>query len=443
MEPLPEDPLRGIASTVAAIAESPTVLPSSASGPAISSAWTAETLVAPPAQPAQPSAGAAAPVTDPAARFEPLGLLGEGGMGRVLRVRDRDLLREVAVKHLRPEVAREGGMLEQFLWEARITAYLDHPNIVPVHDLGVSPDGQIYLTMKLVRGTALDVALAKLAAAEGEVAGLHLQRRLRLFLQVCHAISFAHARGVLHRDLKPANVLLGEHGEVLVTDWGIAVPLPDASGDAIRPLLPDRLSGTSAGTPMYMSPEQARGEALDARSDVFALGAVLYELVALRRAFEADSVAAVLERVKRAEKVPLSEAALGTSSALAAIVDKATERDPAGRYASVRALADDVETVLDGRTPVAEHAPLVTQAARFYVSRDPAMARLRVIDIDMWTGSSAFVGAGLGVLAATHMGLPWWPLVLVGVAIGFPPTRRWWRLRRAVAGEPPASGDGG
>jgi eukaryotic-like serine/threonine-protein kinase len=423
-----EDPRRGIESTLAALAQQPTEIPRGASDPMSM----AETLAAPPTPRAAASGKA---IVDPAARFETLGVLGEGGMGRVDRVRDRDLLREIAVKHLKPDVARDEGMLEQFLWEARVTAYLDHPNIVPVHDLGVSPDGQLSLTMKLVRGTSLDAALAKRARAEGEPRGLHLSRRLRVFLQICHAISFAHARGVLHRDIKPANVLLGEHGEVLVTDWGIAIPLPDAAGDALRPLVPSRLSMTSVGTPMYMSPEQARGEALDARSDVFALGAVLYELVALRRAFDAESVPAILERVKNANKVPLLEAAPGTGSALVAIVDKATALDRDQRYSSVHALAEDVEAALDGRTPAAEHAPLVTQAARYYVSRDPAMARLRVVDIDMWAGSASLVGAGLGVLARAHLGVPWWPLVLVGFAVALPPTRRWLRERRGTARE--------
>jgi len=189
---------------------------------------------------------------------------------------------------------------------------------------------------------------------------------------------------------------------------------------------------------MYMSPEQARGDALDARSEVFALGALLHELIALRRAFDAATVADVLDRVKRGDKVPLPEAAHAASSALTAIVDKATAPEVAERYASVRALAEDVETVLDGRTPVADHASLVTQVARFYVSHDPAIGRLRVIDIDMWAGGSWLVGAGLGVLAARYVALPWWPVVLAGVAVVLPPTLRRWRGRN----RPAPDGDG-
>src|SRR6185503_7884244 len=191
---------------------------------------------------------------EPGPRYELVRELGEGGMGHVEHARDRDLLRDVAVKLLRPELLGDAAMLDQFLWEARVTAHLDHPNIVPVHDVG-RVDENVFFTMKLVRGATLESVL--------DGPELPMPRRLRVFHQICSAIAFAHARGVLHRDLKPSNVMLGEFNEVIVTDWGLALPLDNEAGRAIAELMPPSLRAISAGTPAYMSPEQARGDALD------------------------------------------------------------------------------------------------------------------------------------------------------------------------------------
>ncbi len=424
--------LRTVTSVLSRIHEASVTLGAKTDAPG--EAARADTLIAPTERaPATPAPAAPAGAAD--ARYESLGVLGEGGMGRVEHVRDRDLLREVAVKTLLPELLSDPRLLQQFLWEARVTAYLDHPNIVPVHDLGVTPEGSLYFTMKLVKGTTLEVDLARIKksdATDDRASGLN--RRLRLFLQLCNAISFAHARGVLHRDLKPANVMVGEFGEVLVTDWGIAMPLPDDSGAALREFLPGDLSvlGKSAGTPMYMSPEQARGEALDARSDLYTLGVILYELVALQPAFEGTSVSAILERVTAGDAVPLQSVCPRATTAIAAVVAKAMATDPAARYPTARALADEVETVLDGRTPKADNAPLVKQLARFYIARDPGMSRMRVVDIDLWMVACHFFGAGIGLFVALFVPIsPWWWAFLIGGAlIMVRPTVRWWRLRK-------------
>jgi hypothetical protein len=181
-----------------------------------------------------------------------------------------------------------------------------------------------------------------------------------------------------------------------------------------------------------MSPEQARGEPLDARSDIYALGAILYELVALRPPIEAGSLVEILARVKNGEIKPLREAAAGVASALEAIVAKATSLERGDRYAAADELVDDVETFLDGRTPRAEGASIARQLGRYYFAHDPAMRRLRVYDIDAWIASAFFLGLGVAALAGARLGSWGWPLVALGVVAGVPTTVRWARFRRQV-----------
>jgi serine/threonine protein kinase len=379
-----------------------------------------------------------------AARYTTVKLLGEGGMGRVEQVHDRDLLRHVAVKHLRPSLLGDKGMLAQFLWEARVTAHLDHPNIVPVHDLVVSDDGQLLFIMKLVRGRTLEDEL--LEAATSPTSTFKLERRLRVFLQVCNAMAFAHVRGVIHRDLKPANIMLGEYGETVVADWGLAMPVAEAAGDELRAILASELiEMKSAGTPMYMSPEQARSEPLDARSDLYTLGVILHEIATLAPAFSGTTVSEVIGKVLKGESAPLD----GVSKPLAAVVRKAMALEAKDRYATARALADDLETVLDGGTPKAEeNVSLVRRGARWYMGYDRALARMRVIDIELWCLGSAILGNGVGVLAmgflsgavsASTAKLGGVALALVGTAITIPTFVRWSRLRRELVApsEPP------
>jgi serine/threonine protein kinase len=180
--------------------------------------------------------------------------LARGGMGVVYEAEDAELQRRVAIKVVATELASEDAA-ERMRREARVIAKLEHPGIVPLHDVGALPDGRIFYAMKLVRGHRLDER--PLARTEA----------LRLFLRLCEAVAFAHANGVVHCDLKPSNVMIGAFGEVLVMDWGVA----RAAGDASSSLV--------AGTHGYMAPEQERGDAVDARADVFALGAILRDLI--------------------------------------------------------------------------------------------------------------------------------------------------------------------
>jgi len=202
--------------------------------------------------------------------------LGHGGMGTVYLAEDRELDRLVAIKVLNtPEITED--LRNRMVREAQIIARLEHPGIVPVHDVGVLPDGRVFYAMKYVRGSRLDEYAAQHSS---------LRDRLRKFQAACDAVAFAHAHGVIHRDLKPQNIMIGSFGEVLVLDWGVAKitkkPTTDYTNESVQSVDGSNTSaGTVIGTRDYMSPEQARGEVsqLDERADVYSLGAVLHFLL--------------------------------------------------------------------------------------------------------------------------------------------------------------------
>jgi serine/threonine protein kinase len=236
-------------------------------------------------------------------RYEMVRELGRGGMGVVYEVRDAELQRNVAMKVASEDWSRE----------ARIIAGLEHPGIVPVHDSGLVADGRFFYTMKLVRGVRLD---------EWAKQEHGLTERLRLFARICEPVAFAHAAGVVHRDLKPENVMVGELGEVWVMDWGVA--RASEEHDAFV-----------AGTAGYMAPEQVRGERADARSDIFALGAILRSLIA------------------------------AAPRPVAAIARKALSAEAASRYDGVRAVRDDVLRFLDGEAVSAYRESLLERGGRW------------------------------------------------------------------------------
>lgn len=297
--------------------------------------------------------------------------LGSGSTSEVRSAHDRLLHRDIAVKFL---VNTGPTTRARFRTEAQVTAQLEHPNIIPVHDFGVQPDGQPYLIMKRVQGRSL----WELVKA-GE---LGLEQRLDVFRKVCDAVAFAHSRGVLHRDLKTENVMVGAFGEVLVMDWGLAGPIgmvPEAEtrftdSPSAPSLQVDRFregslrtqDGTVMGTPAYMPPEQAEGRLadLDPRSDIYGLGAILYELLTDRQPFDGP-VYHVLAAVKAGRLRPPRKVNPRVPRELEAIVLKAMALRPWQRYPTVDALRQDVDAWMEHRPLVHVRSSLAERASKW------------------------------------------------------------------------------
>ncbi len=323
-----------------------------------------------------------------AGRYEDLGLIGTGGMGEVRRVRDTLLERTLAMKIMHARLLDRAAARAWFLDEAQANAQLQHPNIVPVYDLGTLPDGRPWFTMKEVRGRTLAEMVQEVHAVSGDrweagADGWTFRRLISAFLSVCRAAAYAHDRGVVHRDLKPNNVMVGELGEVYVVDWGTAkvTGRPDgatamgeldvvrtarAASDAHRTKV-----GSVVGTPAYMPPEQARGDVdrVDARSDVYALGAMLYEMLSGRAPYVGDTPTAVLHQVVHSPPLPVGQAASTGApqpewatlrdhvaarggpplpEELVVACERAMSREPEDRFQTAHALAAEVEGWLDG-----------------------------------------------------------------------------------------------
>ena len=292
-------------------------------------------------------------------RFQTLGEIGRGGMGRVLEASDPQLGRTVAVKVLLNPKEISAEQLARFAAEARITSQLEHPNIVPVYDMGTTPEGEIYFVMKKVEGRSLGEVLSALRAGDADaVRTWTLHRLLTTLISLCNAVAFAHDRGVLHRDLKPDNVMLGRFGEVLLMDWGVARVMGTRettrhSGDVDASVtIPETMDGSTIGTPGYMSPEQARGdlELLDGRSDVWSLGALLYELLTLARAYEGRNLFALIFASMSGPPADPRERAPDRQipDEIAEVCLQALDQDPAARFPTASAMASAVEDFLEG-----------------------------------------------------------------------------------------------
>ncbi|WP_437607317.1 bifunctional serine/threonine-protein kinase/formylglycine-generating enzyme family protein [Sorangium sp. So ce834] len=335
-------------------------------------------------------------------RYRDLGVIGSGGFGDVRRVHDLVLDRVVAMKILRRDVGDAERVRARFLEEAKLTAGLQHPGIVAVHDGGRLDDGRLWYTMPEVRGRTLREIIDEAHAAPTPSghreagAGWTFRRMIDAFARACQAVAYAHRQGVVHRDLKPANVMVGELGEVLVMDWGIgrriarAAPppsldpleaqppssAPSSPAPASRPAPELTLDGDVLGTPAYMPPEQARGDHKrhGPASDVYALGAILYHALAGRPPYE-GTVLSVLGQVLSEPPTPVVEAARGkpVPLELAAICERAMRRPIEERYPDAESLAREVLAWLDGERR-REQALAVVAEAR---AMEPEIAGLR------------------------------------------------------------------
>ncbi len=317
------------------------------------------------------------------------GEVAQGGIGRVLSARDKRLDRRVALKELLDTgVAAE----DRFVREALLTARLQHPAIVPVYEAGRWPTGEPFYSMKLVSGRPLSEIIDGTRT---------LDERLPLLthvLAVADAIAYAHEKRIIHRDLKPANVLVGAHGETLVIDWGLGKDLSEPMVDGSGVVIEDRSSapeprrqdskdmalddgatigegitlvGSVMGTPAYMPPEQAAAEAVDERADVYALGAILYHVLAGRSPYAGVNGIKILQRVLEGPPTALPQIQRGIPLDLLAIVDKAMARDPAARYPTAKALAEDLRRFLAGQL-VGVHLYTTGEKARRFVRKNRA-----------------------------------------------------------------------
>ncbi|MCU1286511.1 MAG: serine/threonine protein kinase [Acidobacteriales bacterium] len=329
-------------------------------------------------------------------KYEVVGKLGQGGVGEVLKVLDRDLKREVAMKML---LKQERGVSEdsliRFIEEAQATGQLEHPNIVPVHDLGIDPDGRVYFTLKYVQGVPLKKVIKGRAdnSALEEGAGFYRERytplrMIEILVSMCQAVAYAHSKGIIHRDLKPDNVMLGKYGEVLVMDWGLAKVLgakktkkQENERDTVRistsraeDQSQSTMEGSIAGTPAYMSPEQAAGKIseLDQRTDIYALGAILYEILSGMPPYHGAGALTLVKQVVDGPPPPLETGSHGFNPVpreLKAICDRAMARKPQDRYATASLLRDDLQAYLENQ-PVSAAPDSPLQRAAKWVRRN-------------------------------------------------------------------------
>jgi len=333
---------------------------------------------------------------DRSARYETGDLHASGGMGSVWLTRDTRLGREIALKEIRADAAPDDAVRARFLREARITGRLQHPGIVPVYDLHEdTPDASPFYTMRFVRGRTLDDAVRDYheRRTAGEAGTLMLQELLNAFLSVVNTVAFAHANRVIHRDLKGSNIVLGDFGEVIVLDWGLAkeldaagedvaagaeIPAPAAEGPdtALNAPAPAAeagltMAGQFIGTPYYMAPEQAAGRVqdLDERTDIYSLGVILYEILTGEPPFQGDNVLQVLARIIDRPPRPPRAVVRNVPRPLEAICLRAMAKDPSARYATTTALADDLRRFLADE-PVSAHAEPISQRAGRWARRN-------------------------------------------------------------------------
>jgi len=304
--------------------------------------------------------------------------LGRGGMGAVFSTVDQDVRRKVAMKVMLPKTATSPAHIKRFLEEAQITGQLEHPNIVPVHEVGINEESNIYFTMKMVRGENLDDVLDWIAQGNVDYQQKYsLGVLLQIFMKVCDAVGYAHAKGVLHRDLKPENIMVGDFGEVLLMDWGLAKVLgredvnTEGRQSADQTNIYQTMEGQVMGTPAYMSPEQAFGKIseLDERSDIFSLGGILYKILTRQAPYRGKNAREALEKARKRQLQPpdLRAPELKIPPELVAVCMKAMARGQDERYGSAEELKDDIQRYLDGRSVSARRDSLFVIAKKWVI----------------------------------------------------------------------------
>lgn len=355
-------------------------------------------------------------------RYVVKGEIGRGGMGAVLKIFDSDLRRNLAMKVILGQ-SGEGqescteiapSQLLRFLEEAQVTGQLDHPGVVPVHELGIDSEGRVYFTMRLVKGQELAKVFSRVHAGDENWTRT---RALGLLLKVCEAMSYAHDKGVVHRDLKPANIMVGRHGEVYVMDWGLArVEGRDDAHDlrlreidvSVSMLQTDRrdaskreldsplitMDGSVVGTPFYMPPEQAAGrlDELGPHSDVYALGSMLYHLLTGRMPYhtpgDRTSPHTVLALVLSGPPTPVHDLAPNTPPELEAICEKAMAREPKDRYRDMGELGDDLRAFVENRVVNAYRTGAIVEFKK-WVQRNRTLALTAAALVVLTVGGSA------------------------------------------------------
>ena len=295
--------------------------------------------------------------------------IAQGGMGAIYRVFDKGLKRDTVLKVVLPDVMRKPELLSRFVIEARITGQLEHPNIIPVHDIGVIGEDKLYFAMKLIVGEELGWMLKKIRAGDQDVLRKYsIFSLLTIFRKVCDAVGFAHSNGILHRDIKPDNIMIGDYGEVLLVDWGLARRMdePDSAegmgreedlatmkGEPTAAIAVKTRDGVVKGTPAYMAPEQATGKTseINERTDIFLLGATLYAIATLNAPYTGDDIYEMVINAENGNFVHPSVRAPERllPDELCRIILKAMAHKPEDRYQTAAELSEDIDALLEGR----------------------------------------------------------------------------------------------
>lgn len=311
-------------------------------------------------------------------RYEPKRILGKGGGGEVELVLDKDIYRLVAIKRLRKEL-HSASLLMRFIDEIRIVGHLEHPNIVPIHDVGRDENGQYYFIMKYVYGETLQEIIEKLRSGNREYHKKYpFQQRINIFREILKAVEFAHYNGIIHRDLKPANIMVGPHGEVMVMDWGIAKRIRGKSpavraGSEVEGLekeikklesernskgqISETADDSIIGTPAYMAPEQITKQPHDDRTDIYSLSALFYEFLTLKPYLRTKSsmkevLKAVLKETPKFAMMVKNKFQPSVPADLSHILSKGLKKSPEKRYQTVREIQLVIDNIMSGHTPV-------------------------------------------------------------------------------------------